>query len=587
MHNKKKLVLLVAALCCVPVLAFAESALPLSDDGGEASARIRILSPDDVRLYRAIFENERTGNFAQADADIARLSDTSLMGYVKAEHTLSSHSKRTPLAELNDWLRDFGDLSIAKRIYNLAARRARKSKGGVEDIPGFSKRGGGYEDTDIADQPLSSASARALATRVEAAIRASNPAEAQSLVQGLVDYSPPPASDIARLVQRVAASYIAEGLDQNAYDYGSTQVGSPSAPLLYWYVGFAAYRLGNYADAAKNFEALAQVGSVPSWTRGQAAFWAARAYGSLGQPLKIVSLLTAAAREQPTFYGILAERILGMPGHTVFLEPNLEPDNFLALMRVPAAHRAVALWQVGRLDDVPNEMNRALAAIDLKLGSTYAGVARQMGLPNLELRASETAASRGEMLSGLYPVPGYMPEGGYRIDPSLVLAFARIESRFKPDETSYAGARGLMQLMPGTAKHVANGNVGDLGDPPHNMYLGQLYLFELLDDLNGNLVEVAASYNAGPGNLTRWMARPGTKADPLLFMESIPISQTRNYVKRVMMYHWMYGRRLGEDTPSLDQTARGDWPLYDQRKPVKPIPRVLPVKKTDVVASAH
>ncbi|MBI3678329.1 MAG: lytic transglycosylase domain-containing protein [Proteobacteria bacterium] len=584
MHKTKKLVLLAVALICAPAMALAESALPPNDDGGASSARIRVLSPEDVRLYRAIFEDERTGNFAQADADVAKLGDTSLMGYVRAEHTLSPHSKRTPLTLLNDWLREFGDLSIANRIYNLAAKRARRSRSAVAGIPGFAKRGGGYEDSDIPDLPLSSAGARAIQPKVDAAIRNSNPAEAQAIVQGLVGYDPPPPSDIARLVQKVAASYIAEGLDQQAYDYGSTQVSSASAPLLYWYVGFAAYRMGNYADAAKDFEALAQVGSVPSWTRGQAAFWAARAYGALGQPLKIVSLLTAAAREQPTFYGILAERVLGVPGSSTFAEPDLDASNFLALMQVPAAHRAVALWQVGRLDEVPNEMNRALAAIDLKLGGTYAAVARKMGLPNLELRASETAASRGEMLSGLYPIPVYLPEGGYRVDPSLVLAFARIESRFKPDETSYAGARGLMQLMPGTATHVAQGNAGDLGDPAHNMYLGQLYLMELLDDCNGNLVEVAASYNAGPGNLTRWMSKPGTQADPLLFMESIPISQTRNYVKRVMMYHWMYGRRLGQDTPSLDQTARGDWPLYDQRKAV---PRVPIVKVTDVTAATH
>jgi soluble lytic murein transglycosylase-like protein len=579
-RNTTTIVAVAALLVSAP--AFAESALPPNDDGGGASARIRVLSPEDVRLYRAIFEDERKGDFAAADADIAKLSDTSLMGYVRAEHTLSPHSKRTPLAQLNDWLREFGDLSIANRIYSLAARRARRKRSGVEGIPGFVHRGGGYEDSDIPDLPLSSASARAIQPKVDAAIRDSNPTEAQAVVQGLVNYDPPPPSDVARLVQRVAASYVAEGLDQQAYDYGSTQVGSASAPLLYWYVGFAAYRMGNYTEAAKDFEALAQVGSVPSWTRGQAAFWAARAYGAMGQPLKIVSLLTAASREQPTFYGMLAERVLGMPGSTTFAEPDLEAANFAALMQVPAAHRAVALWQVGRLGDVPNEMNRALAAIDLKLGSTFAGVARQMGLPNLELRASETAASRGAMLSGLYPVPGYLPEGGYRVDPSLVLAFARIESRFKPDETSYAGARGLMQLMPGTATHIAGKNFGDLGDPSHNMYLGQLYLQELLDDCNGNLVEVAASYNAGPGNLTRWMARPGTQTDPLLFMESIPVSQTRNYVKRLMMYHWMYGRRLGQDTPSLDETARGDWPLYDQRKTV---PRVPVVKVIDVTTS--
>ena len=93
----------------------------------------------------------------------------------------------------------------------------------------------------------------------------------------------------------------------------------------------------------------------------------------------------------------------------------------------------MALWQVGEPTYVRHEMERAFSETDSKLDPAFAALARRLDAPTLELRASETSASRGVMLTGLFPVPGYKPEGGYTIDPSLVLAFARAESRFHAD----------------------------------------------------------------------------------------------------------------------------------------------------------
>ena len=284
-----------------------------------------------------------------------------------------------------------------------------------------------------------------------------------------------------------------------------------------------------------------------------------------GDPLRVVTLLTAATREQPTFYGLLAQKMLGQENKTAFAEPVLDQESFDEMMQVPAAHRAVALWQVGETETLSGEMDRALAAIDLNKGPAYAALAHRLDLPNLELRACETAASRGVMLTGLFPVPRYLPRSGYQVDPSLVLAFTRAESRFRPDAVSNTGARGLMQLMPGTAAHIGGvpASQKELEDPSTNLDLGQRYLTELLGQMNGNLVELAAAYNAGPGALTRWVGTRGTMMqDPLLFIESLPAGQTREYVKKVLTYYWMYAQRTGEAAPTLDETASGKWPKY-------------------------
>ncbi|MBI1331019.1 MAG: transglycosylase SLT domain-containing protein [Alphaproteobacteria bacterium] len=568
--QRRATIVIAAALMCAPNLALAESAFPPTV-GGEAAAAIRILTPQDVQRYQLIFDYEKRGKFEEADAQIAALTDDCLMGYVRAEHHLSPKSGRTPLKVLNEWLDRFGDLSIADRIFKLANRRAKHTNVDVNDIPTFRRRGGGYEEFDIPPPPLASDDSRAIQTQIEPLVKAGQPDAALSLLQEFELSHPLPPVDEARLSQRIAASYLAEGYEQKSYDLAIQQM-SPSIPLMHWIAGLAAYRLGQFKNAAVQFEILAKDSSVPNFIRSQAAFWAARAYGQAGEALRVISFLNAAAREQPTFYGILAERVLGMPGHTNFTDGPVDEASFRALMQVPAARRAVALWQVGRLGDVPNEMNRALAAIDIKLTTTYAKVAHAMGLSNLELRSSEMSASRGEMLAGLFPVPVYAPENGYRIDPSLLLAFVRAESRFRPDATSSAGAKGLMQLLPSTAAHINGGDAGDLSDPGHNLALGQLYLTRLLDSMGDNLVQLAASYNAGPGNATRWMGKLSITADALLFMESIPSPETRIYVKRILMYHWLYARRLGRDTPSLDQTARGDWPKYHPTGRLESVP---------------
>ncbi|HKD22881.1 MAG TPA: lytic transglycosylase domain-containing protein, partial [Rhizomicrobium sp.] len=551
---------LMAASAAVALTAFTN---PASADvaSTDTSVAPHVLSAGDVRLYREIFADERSGRFVAAKKLVAELSDRSLIGYVEAEHYLSAKSRRIPLKDLTAWLANYDSLPIAERIRALAENKnrhqSRRHRVEIQELPYIAHRGGGYEDSELSHAPLSSDVARAAQVQIEAAVHDSLPAAAEGTLNTLVAGGTAPGSDIARLSHRVAQSYIGQGQDDAAVKVASAVTGTDRAsqPLLDWDEGLADYRLGKFSESAQHFETLAQVGSVPNYTRSAAAFWAARAHMQAGEPQRVVTLLTAATREQPTFYGLLAEQLLGQKGQAAFAEPVLDSQSFASFMQIPAAHRAVALWQVGQTEDLAGEMDHALTAIDLKDGPAFAALAHRLDLPNLELRACETAASRGVMLTGLFPVPRYTPTSGYHVDPSLILAFTRAESRFRPDAVSNVGARGLMQIMPGTAQLVDGAKPSEkrLEDPSYNLDLGQRYLTELLGQLDGNLIALAASYNAGPGALTRWMgAHSGAMNDPLLFIESIPVGQTREYVKRVLTYYWMYSRRSGETAPTLD-----------------------------------
>jgi soluble lytic murein transglycosylase-like protein len=562
---------------------------------------VPVLSADDADRYQRIFEDERAGRFDKASALMAQVSDASLKGYVEAEHFLSPHSKRASLAELIDWLKEYRELPVAERIYRLAVKRSTKKVrrhhhttlvAVVTNIPAPAgmphMRGGGYEDVNLPDPPLASDAARAASAQINEAIKTDQPDQAMAILQPLIDGGAVPSSDIGRLSQRIAASYFTEGMDQKAYDLASREaaVSERAVPMLDWNAGLAAFRLGMFHESAQYFETLAEVGSVPNWVRSAAAFWAARAHIRAGEPAKVVTLLTVAAREEPTFYGLLAEQMLGQDTQSGFSDPALDAQSFSRLTQIPAAHRAVALWQAGETVYIPAEMERAFGESDPGLDEAVAALARQVGAPNIEMRASEIRASSGARLTGLFPVPPYKPDGGYTIDPALVLAIIRAESRFHVSAVSGPGARGLMQIMPGTATHIAGaGAAAQLNDPSYNMTIGQRYVAELLNMYNGNLIELCAAYNAGALKVANWMAaREGKGDDALLFIESMHAPETRLYVKRVLTYHWMYRRRLGLDATALTETAAGDWPIYHPpHQPAPPPPPPPAPEDTDDV----
>jgi soluble lytic murein transglycosylase-like protein len=167
----------------------------------------------------------------------------------------------------------------------------------------------------------------------------------------------------------------------------------------------------------------------------------------------------------------------------------------------------------------------------------------------------------------MYPLPPWQPAAGFTVDKALVYGFMRQESAFNPKARSFVGAMGLMQLMPATARLVANRYApeaagGNPWDPSINMSLGQGYINSLLSEADDNLVRTVAGYNGGPGNVSRWDNSLNASADPLLYIASIPLNETRDFVQRVLANYWMYQIRLGQPTPSLDQIAAHEWPRY-------------------------
>jgi soluble lytic murein transglycosylase-like protein len=161
-------------------------------------------------------------------------------------------------------------------------------------------------------------------------------------------------------------------------------------------------------------------------------------------------------------------------------------------------------------------------------------------------------------------MPALHPEGGFTIDPALVYALARTESGFEPDATSPAGARGLLQLMPETARYIRRsaGISGTLSNPSTNLAIGQAYIRYLGDQagISDNLLAILASYNAGPSAAAVWYNALQQDSDPLIFIETIPNDQTRHFVHQVLADSWLYAEEIGIRPASLDDLADGNFP---------------------------
>jgi soluble lytic murein transglycosylase-like protein len=269
------------------------------------------------------------------------------------------------------------------------------------------------------------------------------------------------------------------------------------------------------------------------------------------------------------FYGQLAAESIGYGVPYNWEDPAL-PLISRGYFGFPAARRSVALIQIGSQDSARKELRRLVKRLNAKALPRYMVFAQNAGLIDLSYAIAYTLQRDygARFHTNLYPKPLWHPSDGFKLDPKLIFAFIRQESGFNPQARSSADARGLMQLMPATARFINRGKIdkNQLYDPSLNISLGQKYLLHLMDhDKNPNehMLSIVASYNAGPGNVTRWMARSDlSHDDPLLYIESIPWRETRHFVKKVMSNFWAYHDKDKIFPQTRQNLAAGKWPSY-------------------------
>lgn len=325
-------------------------------------------------------------------------------------------------------------------------------------------------------------------------------------------------------------------------------------------------KLKQPAKALPYFEQLDKTVNFPV-SKSRAAYWIARTHAALGQNEKARQWYTNGASHPTTFYGQLSHAKLNNAAPfsiPTYLAPSAqEKQKFENDRRVQVVHM---LASAGRHRDALTFINHlANEPISHGRAALVADLGNAIGRRDFALIAAKESLKQGVILpQQSYPffsIP-FTPKG----EQAMIWAITRQESLFDPQAESSAGAKGLMQLLPSTAKEVARKNdlpynPATLSDPTANIRLGDVYINERIRQFDGSYILAIASYNAGQGRVRQWQGTYGdigkTPEQAIDWIEGIPFSETRNYVQRVLenlqVYRVLLPKGQGNAAPLLEK----------------------------------
>ena len=354
-----------------------------------------------------------------------------------------------------------------------------------------------------------------------------------------------------------------------AYRAAASYTTGPEGRLVdaRFHAGWIALAFLNDPKSAKpHFEKMLTLSTLPD-TITQGNYWLGRTLLAMGDAAGAKAAFGKAARYGTLYYGLLARAQIGQKG--VELRPMPSWQGSQAAFDTRDIVQAIRLLSANGQGELAVPLLRNFSN-SLKTGGDLllaARLAQSIDAHYLAISIADRAEQRGTPLDlfnfPIDPLPATMKLAD--IDRAAVYAIARQESRFQIDAISHSGARGLMQLMPGTAKEMA-ARMGIAYSPkrlttdgPYNALIGSTYLAGQLRQFDGSLALAAAGYNAGAGNAAKWVQAYGdpraANVDPVVWVELIPFEETRRYVQRVLANYVIYRARLGTEV-SMNQALR-------------------------------
>ena len=539
------------------------------------------VNEQDIILYRDIFSAIRDGKWQQVDNLQKRLGTTALNGHLFAEKYLHKDYIST-YEELQDWLKKYPYLPQYPLIKSLSIIKA----------PGYNPPKPQKEKKKLyASYDWYKDKYNYLSAKQRAYVRKKNDEFLLAIRQSRFDKAEKILSDqhfreiisiknYDDMAATLASAYFLEGDNKKALSWSREPIIRSKNVTALWFGGLAAWNEKKYQLAADYFQRLAKSSNNDKWIVAAGAYWAYRTNKKLRRNDEALSNLRIAASYPRTFYGILAKYILSndmvIDWRPQSLYNRLDDRSYKRqILSVPSMRRALLLIFAGENELAERDFRYNYNKFNLQQKELLMFIAAQYSLPNLSYITANQLKDEQKNInydSFMYPLPEWSLKGEGQVNPAWIWALVRQESLFLPSVQSHAGACGLMQIMPETAVEVT-GNKNfrkdkrSLFDKDINLSIGQDYVTILKekDFIGNNLVFLAASYNAGPHNLKKWIENVNYEGDPLLFIEMIPWKETRLYVKKVITNYWIYSSRLGYKPQSLSQLAHGHWPLLDEK----------------------
>ncbi|MDD3181514.1 MAG: lytic transglycosylase domain-containing protein [Alphaproteobacteria bacterium] len=325
--------------------------------------------------------------------------------------------------------------------------------------------------------------------------------------------------------------------------------------------GWLALRFLNKLNLAhKHFSNILSEASSPV-SRARGYYWIGRTYEAAGQKRDAEQAYQSAAMINTTFYGQLAiAKLYKAPLIRATSEPPIPANVRNKFFKKDSVQAVSRLYRIGQNERARSFFRSAAEAASQRVEfALMLELAYRMQRPDWAVNVAKVASQKNIILTG-----GAYPILDLRIPtpPELALTHALIrqESQFKADAGSPVGARGLMQLMPGTAKDVAKKldmrySPARLIDPDYNVKLGTYFIQKQIDNFDGSYVLALAGYNAGPRRAREWVQSFGdprsAQVDTIDWIELIPIYETRNYVQRILENLQFYRARLSKGEAPL------------------------------------
>ena len=365
---------------------------------------------------------------------------------------------------------------------------------------------------------------------------------------------------------------------RQAYSLASTHHLDKGAQFatLEWLSGFIALRRLKQPDLAiRHFTKLKNTVETPI-SLGRAGYWLGRAHSASGDKASAKIAYTFAAQHQSSFYGLLAAEKVGIRFDKTLAGREQFPNWVNASFTKKSVFSASLLLLTAEQPDLAERFLTHLSeSLDPNALGQLGTLLAELRDPHLQVMVGKRAAQHGNIIAAPYYALHPLINTPHPVAAELMLAIARRESEFNPTLVSGAGARGLMQILPGTAKETAKEikikyNVKRLlTDWKYNATIGGAYLAKLSRRFGGNPVLIAAAYNAGPSRAKAWIKKQGDprkkSVDVIDWIEIIPYAETRNYIMRVTESLPIYRARLGRQVLpvsfSKELTGAGLLPL--------------------------
>lgn len=535
----------------------------------------QVLSDVDASLYKQIFELQDKEKINTAVRAQNQIADKLLFNEILYQRYISD-TYRTRGKEIETWMEQYYDMPGAQRMQKLATiKKAVVLKARVPNMISGSESIETAQSENWTAKKYSGDADKKI-NQFKRAIRSGSSKVARGILEDKKFKKDLTESDYGRLAGRLAYLYYTNGEMELAKKWGFVSADEKSEYGL-WTMGLIYFKEEKYAESQKYFSQILELKQINNARKTEAAFWAGRAADYAGKIKDAKAYWRIAANYPMAFYGALSATMLGQQPQYEFFENNMTDEDVDVLSQTKYGKMALALLQVGRKDRAEEYLKYLITPkVSDKVLHSVNSVASAYGLPRVSIQSASVMKDRGILeiddniiYSAQYPLPDWEPMGGWSIDRALLLAITKQESNFRTSAKSGAGANGVMQLMPSTAKRVARANKlditqMDMNNPEHNMFLGQQYIVDLLahPNIENSIIKMLAAYNAGMGTMVKFEKSFYTY-DPLLYIESFPAYETRSYIKRVMSNLWLYRARLNQPLTSMKELANGNWPLYN------------------------